>query len=141
MVLGFLLIDGYQSDYKMVFTKTDPRSNRVDSAGAAPELGFEFWCLNRSVTLFYLILTLTLCTFSGVIFKELGKKCRSLILTSGTLAPISGYALELGIPFTQRVEAHHVVGRHQLWVELLLMRHFLTRFRLEWFLVVHQEKI
>ena len=98
MVLEFLLVHGYHSDYKMVLTKTKARQNRQDDSLIPSELGVEFWCLN-----------------SGVIFKELGKKCRSIILTSGTLSPLKSYSLELGIPFSHTAEANHVIGPHQLW--------------------------
>lgn len=104
MILDFLLIKKYHSDFKMAFTKGKLRQNASmrsgDESSGTPvsEIGFEFWCLN-----------------SGVIFKELGEKCRSLILTSGTLSPVSSYALELGIPFGHTVEANHVIATHQLW--------------------------
>ena len=45
-----------------------------------------------------------------------GTKLRSLILSSGTLAPLGSFAAELGVPFKQMLEAPHVVNiRTNLW--------------------------
>nr|XP_013000050.1 regulator of telomere elongation helicase 1 isoform X4 [Cavia porcellus] len=41
---------------------------------------------------------------------------RTLILTSGTLAPLSSFALEMQIPFPVCLENPHVIEKHQLWV-------------------------
>ncbi|MCO5548021.1 hypothetical protein L7F22_001477 [Adiantum nelumboides] len=47
-------------------------------------------------------------------FSQLG--VRSVILTSGTLSPLSSFALELKLPFTVRLENPHVIGSDQVWV-------------------------
>nr|XP_020016632.1 regulator of telomere elongation helicase 1 isoform X2 [Castor canadensis] len=44
---------------------------------------------------------------------------RTLILTSGTLAPLSSFALEMQIPFPVCLENPHVIDRHQLWVGVI----------------------
>ncbi|EAW75243.1 hCG22751, isoform CRA_d [Homo sapiens] len=41
---------------------------------------------------------------------------RSLILTSGTLAPVSSFALEMQIPFPVCLENPHIIDKHQIWV-------------------------
>ncbi|XP_048205707.1 regulator of telomere elongation helicase 1 [Perognathus longimembris pacificus] len=41
---------------------------------------------------------------------------RTIILTSGTLAPLSSFALEMQIPFPVCLENLHVIDRHQFWV-------------------------
>ncbi|KAJ1663292.1 hypothetical protein IW140_005142 [Coemansia sp. RSA 1813] len=46
----------------------------------------------------------------GIIFSELSEKCRSIILTSGTLSPLSSYASELRTEFASTLEADHVVS-------------------------------
>ncbi|XP_023560106.1 regulator of telomere elongation helicase 1 isoform X3 [Octodon degus] len=44
---------------------------------------------------------------------------RTLILTSGTLAPLSSFALEMQIPFPVCLENPHVIDQHQLWVGVI----------------------
>ncbi|KAM6147781.1 regulator of telomere elongation helicase 1 [Erethizon dorsatum] len=44
---------------------------------------------------------------------------RTLILTSGTLAPLSSFALEMQIPFPVCLENPHVIDKHQLWVGVI----------------------
>uniref|UniRef100_G3TN93 Regulator of telomere elongation helicase 1 n=1 Tax=Loxodonta africana TaxID=9785 RepID=G3TN93_LOXAF len=44
---------------------------------------------------------------------------RSLILTSGTLAPVSSFALEMQIPFPVCLENPHVIDKHQIWVGII----------------------
>jgi hypothetical protein len=57
------------------------------------------WCLNPSVA-----------------FGQLAGTAHSIILTSGTLSPLDGFASELGSPFNIRLEGPHVVDmRRQVW--------------------------
>ncbi|KAG7155140.1 Fanconi anemia group J protein-like [Homarus americanus] len=58
-----------------------------------------FWCLNPAVTF---------SAFGGIV--------RSIILTSGTLSPMSTFQSELGIPFKIQLEANHVIDKSQVWV-------------------------
>ncbi|KAJ1934497.1 hypothetical protein FBU59_005677, partial [Linderina macrospora] len=51
----------------------------------------------------------------GVIFKEIAEKSRSVILTSGTLSPLSSYASELQVDFMSTLEANHVIGPDRCW--------------------------
>ncbi|EGW11083.1 Regulator of telomere elongation helicase 1 [Cricetulus griseus] len=44
---------------------------------------------------------------------------RTLILTSGTLAPLSSFALEMQIPFPVCLENPHIIDRNQLWVGVI----------------------
>ncbi|KAM4842533.1 regulator of telomere elongation helicase 1 [Thomomys bottae] len=44
---------------------------------------------------------------------------RTIILTSGTLAPLSSFALEMQIPFPVCLENPHVISRHQFWVGVI----------------------
>ena len=41
---------------------------------------------------------------------------RSLLLTSGTLSPLTSFAVELGTPFAQRLENPHVIKPSQIMV-------------------------
>ncbi|KAL4419625.1 hypothetical protein ABPG77_008566 [Micractinium sp. CCAP 211/92] len=52
----------------------------------------------------------------AVAFKTVADAAHSVVLTSGTLAPLEGFASELGTPFGITLEAPHVVDmRRQVW--------------------------
>jgi len=46
-------------------------------------------------------------------FTDLSHGVRSVILTSGTLAPMTSFASELGIPFPIQLEANHIINPSQ----------------------------
>lgn len=51
---------------------------------------------------------------------ELAKlQVRSILVTSGTLSPLESYALELGIPFPNRLENPHIISPHQIHVRVM----------------------
>ncbi|XP_054322558.1 regulator of telomere elongation helicase 1 isoform X2 [Pongo pygmaeus] len=57
------------------------------------------------------------CFSPGLSMRELVRQgVRSLILTSGTLAPVSSFALEMQIPFPVCLENPHIIDKHQIWV-------------------------
>ncbi|KAI9217923.1 helicase C-terminal domain-containing protein [Blastocladiella britannica] len=56
------------------------------------------------------------CMNPGVIFSELASQAHSVILTSGTLSPMTSFASELGTEFPVRLEADHVIGLDQTLV-------------------------
>ncbi|KRY10364.1 Fanconi anemia group J -like protein, partial [Trichinella patagoniensis] len=58
-----------------------------------------FWCMNP-----------------GVIFQDISSSARSVILASGTLAPLKTYANELGLPFQYLLEAPHVILPDRVWI-------------------------
>lgn len=49
----------------------------------------------------------------------LNKNVRSLILTSGTLAPLKPLIAELGIPITHVLENPHIVDKSQVCVKII----------------------
>nr|XP_031543813.1 regulator of telomere elongation helicase 1 [Vicugna pacos] len=60
------------------------------------------------------------CFSPGHSVRELVRQgVRSLILTSGTLAPVSSFALEMQIPFPVCLENPHVIDKHQIWVGIV----------------------
>ncbi|XP_060027612.1 regulator of telomere elongation helicase 1 isoform X4 [Erinaceus europaeus] len=60
------------------------------------------------------------CFSPGYTMRELVQQgVRTLILTSGTLAPVSSFALEMQIPFPVRLENPHVIQQHQVWVGIV----------------------
>eukprot|EP00477_Mikrocytos_mackini_P001860 GAHX01002017.1.p1 GENE.GAHX01002017.1~~GAHX01002017.1.p1 ORF type:complete len:735 (-),score=136.31 GAHX01002017.1:52-2256(-) len=58
-----------------------------------------FWCMNP-----------------GVAFNKLHEKCRSVILTSGTLSPMESFSSELGVDFREKISTPHVVSKEQYLV-------------------------
>ncbi|XP_039092874.1 LOW QUALITY PROTEIN: regulator of telomere elongation helicase 1 [Hyaena hyaena] len=60
------------------------------------------------------------CFSPGHSMRELVRQgVRTLILTSGTLAPVSSFALEMQIPFPVCLENPHVISKHQIWVGIV----------------------
>ncbi|KAB1262394.1 Regulator of telomere elongation helicase 1 [Camelus dromedarius] len=60
------------------------------------------------------------CFSPGHSMRELVRQgVRSLVLTSGTLAPVSSFALEMQIPFPVCLENPHVIDKHQIWVGIV----------------------
>lgn len=52
---------------------------------------------------------LILCLNPAVVTQQIGEAAHSVIVTSGTLAPMSSLPAELGIPFGTKLETGHVV--------------------------------
>eukprot|EP00069_Balaena_mysticetus_P022640 bmy_14489T0 len=60
------------------------------------------------------------CFSPGHSMRELVRQgIRTLILTSGTLAPVSSFTLEMQIPFPVCLENPHVIDKHQIWVGIV----------------------
>ncbi|KAJ2745055.1 hypothetical protein GGI20_002464 [Coemansia sp. BCRC 34301] len=116
-VLGHLAPDSpFRQDYRVAcIRKSTPQFLATELVGAAeskrkprkrhktvtlPDLPspsnrvnvLAFWALN-----------------SGVVFSEIAAKCRSIVLTSGTLSPLDSYASELQVNFSSTLEANHVI--------------------------------
>ncbi|XP_023679165.2 Fanconi anemia group J protein isoform X2 [Paramormyrops kingsleyae] len=67
-----------------------------------PVLTLNFWCLNPAVA-----------------FSDLSDSVRTIVLTSGTLSPMGSFSSELGVSFSIRLEASHVISKSQVWVGTL----------------------
>lgn len=81
----------------------EPYSRDIDKGlhkGAKNARMLSWWCFNPGIAMEE--------------FSRLG--VRSVILTSGTLAPLDSFALELKLPFEVRLENPHVIGPDQIWV-------------------------
>ena len=61
-----------------------------------------FWCLNPAV-----------------IFDDLKDSVRSIVLTSGTLSPMTSFSSELCVEFPTQLEANHVIDKKQVWIGTL----------------------
>ncbi|KAL2612609.1 hypothetical protein R1flu_024301 [Riccia fluitans] len=69
-------------------------------AGAKVVRTLSWWCFNP-----------------GIAMEEFARMgVRSVILTSGTLAPLDSFAIELNLPFNVRLENPHVIDASQIWV-------------------------
>ncbi|VDK84735.1 unnamed protein product [Dibothriocephalus latus] len=75
-------------------TKSGAKSRLVESR----TLSLNFWCLNPAVCM-----------------SSLAAVAHSLILASGTLAPLDALAAELGLEFPVRLEANHVVSADRVF--------------------------
>eukprot|EP00743_Colponemidia_sp_Colp-15_P013990 GILK01016447.1.p1 GENE.GILK01016447.1~~GILK01016447.1.p1 ORF type:complete len:1208 (+),score=231.04 GILK01016447.1:128-3751(+) len=98
-VVGFMFSDDMQHvpDYKLAVLKTVSRDAN-GFAGWTESLAL--WCMNPAVA-----------------FAALSKDCHSIILSSGTLSPLDSFASELGVTFTVKLEANHVIDTaRQVWV-------------------------
>ncbi|XP_076708238.1 regulator of telomere elongation helicase 1 isoform X2 [Callospermophilus lateralis] len=107
---GSVLWPGFSQAYK-VHIHPDTGYRRAAqrsvtwSASASKKQGkvLSYWCFSPGHSMHEL-------TRQGV---------HTLILTSGTLAPLSSFALEMQIPFPVCLENPHVIDRHQLWVGVI----------------------
>ncbi|XP_053100665.1 regulator of telomere elongation helicase 1 isoform X2 [Hemicordylus capensis] len=60
------------------------------------------------------------CFSPGYSMHELVRQgVRTIILTSGTLSPISSFTMEMQIPFPVCLENPHVIDKHQIWVGII----------------------
>ncbi|KAJ7427077.1 Regulator of telomere elongation helicase 1 [Willisornis vidua] len=60
------------------------------------------------------------CFSPGYSMHELAQQgVRTIILTSGTLSPLSSFTMEMQIPFPVCLENPHVIDKHQLWVGII----------------------
>lgn len=87
--------------YRMVLLKSSEWRAGPRGRGGSKVTVFKlcFWCLHP-----------------GVAFSRVTAKTHSVILTSGTLAPIESFASELGTLFDVRLEANHVIDKSQVLV-------------------------
>lgn len=82
--------------------RLDVWTSKSNSSKEAPRT-LSYWCFNPGLTMQELVA-------HGV---------RSLILTSGTLSPLSSFKAELSIAFDVELENSHVIERHQVFVGIL----------------------
>ena len=97
--------DGNLDQFRLRIGAQDDRGNGYGSGGfnsktsstSGPTLSF--WCFSP-----------------GVVMRALREKgIRNIILTSGTLSPMSSFASELSVPFPVRLENPHVIQSDQVW--------------------------
>ncbi|XP_064119923.1 Fanconi anemia group J protein-like isoform X2 [Macrobrachium nipponense] len=110
LMFNFLYMDGmkFRNDYRIALVRKQIRTTgnrdrggyyRKGSSSVSWEYLLHFWCLNPAVA-----------------FLSVGESVRSVILTSGTLSPMSSFQSELSVPFQIQLEANHVIDKNQVWV-------------------------
>jgi len=86
------------AEYRVHVGETQPR--RGKGFHSQPDRTYNFWCFRP-----------------GLAMQEIAKlPLTSIILTSGTLSPMSSFAHELQVPFPVRLENPHVIEPSQVWV-------------------------
>jgi hypothetical protein len=99
------------SEFRVCVTEDKPEGGGGRQDGRRPAL---LLGEPRARTLGYV------CQNPGVGMRALVRRgVRSVLLTSGTLSPLSSFALELGIPFAHQLENPHVVTAKQIMVGVL----------------------
>ncbi|KAK2988222.1 hypothetical protein RJ640_020704, partial [Escallonia rubra] len=88
-------------DYQLALQRFIKRD--AGNASGGWTFTFSLWCLNPAV-----------------VFKEIGDLSLSVVLTSGTLSPMSSFSSELGAPFGTCLEAPHVINAEsQVWASII----------------------
>ncbi len=57
----------------------------------------------------------SVCVFTEIIKKNV----RSIIITSGTLSPMTHFENELGIKFSHKLQCGHVIPEENLFLEII----------------------
>ncbi|XP_034024865.1 LOW QUALITY PROTEIN: Fanconi anemia group J protein [Thalassophryne amazonica] len=124
MVLDFLYRDNcrFADDYRVALQRSYTWTNQIPpDTFAGPSLGV--WSRHRqrqSGRVKAEVLTLSFwCLSPAVAFSDLSGSVRTIVLTSGTLSPMSSFSSELGVKFSIQLEANHVISRSQVWVGTL----------------------
>ncbi|KAI0514106.1 hypothetical protein KFK09_010140 [Dendrobium nobile] len=87
----------HANDYQLALQRYVKRDG--NNAASDWTISLSLWCLNPAV-----------------VFKEIAELSLSVILTSGTLSPVSSFSSELGVRFDTCMEAPHVINTEsQLW--------------------------
>jgi DNA repair helicase Rad3 len=109
----------YYNDYRMAIVQKKksgpgPRQRTLGtdlSLVGNRDKTLEFWCMNPAIA------------FDDLVGKmdEEGKRtgCRTILLASGTLAPLDSFQSELGAPFAHKLEANHVISSNQVFCGVL----------------------
>lgn len=96
------LFDEEDMSDQMTFNQKKKKNGSMFNRGMTTRV-LGFWCFN-----------------AGIAFREvLDLKPRSIILTSGTLSPLTSFQAELQIPFEQRIENLHVISNEQVSINVL----------------------
>lgn len=104
-VLQFLFQTN-QSDYAEYRMVVQKEASLDESPRSANQRAMREWSVKVSF----------ICLSPAVAFKQLSSLARTVVLTSGTLSPMTSFSSELGLSFPFRLEASHVIDKSQVWV-------------------------
>ena len=113
-------------DYRLAFSRVHvsnaSRQHATSGSGfGARSLSYSDEPIEGSASEFVRFLSLW-CLNPAVAFRQVAQHSHSVILTSGTLAPLDSFSSELGTPFGVRLEAPHVVNMsQQVWAGVIGM--------------------
>lgn len=99
----------FSQDFRACVTETEVRDYKL-------QVEDDVWIRGSRPTKRRIRMLKLLCMFPGVIFKPLSDLARSIILASGTLAPINSFQSELGTTFPNMLQANHVIPQDQVYV-------------------------
>uniref|UniRef100_A0A665WR06 DNA 5'-3' helicase n=1 Tax=Echeneis naucrates TaxID=173247 RepID=A0A665WR06_ECHNA len=121
MVLDFLYRDNcrFAEDYRVALQRTYAWTNQVppDVPDAQGFFVRPRYKQRQSIRVKTEVLTLSFwCLNPAVAFSDLSGSVHSIVLTSGTLSPMSSFSSELGVKFSIQLEANHVINKSQVWV-------------------------
>ncbi|ODN04388.1 Fanconi anemia group J protein, partial [Orchesella cincta] len=95
----------YRDDFRVAMSKETVRQRANGNSGpfrSVQVLSVHLWCLNPAVA-----------------FEDIQKTVHSIVLTSGTLSPMQSFESELGAEFPLKLEASHVIDKHQVWAGII----------------------
>ncbi|XP_069390680.1 Fanconi anemia group J protein isoform X2 [Paralichthys olivaceus] len=121
MVLDFMFRDNcrFAEDYRVALQRSYSWTNQVP-ADVPDAQGFFVrprYRQRQSVRVKKEVLTLSFwCLNPAVAFSDLSGSVHCIVLTSGTLSPMSSFSSELGVKFSIQLEANHVINKSQVWV-------------------------
>ncbi|XP_057860129.2 regulator of telomere elongation helicase 1 homolog isoform X2 [Cryptomeria japonica] len=90
----------FAASYRVHIHEPYSKSSENGSSKGQASRTLSWWCFNPGIAMEE--------------FSRIG--VRSIILTSGTLAPLESFAVELNLPFDVRLENPHVIESNQIWV-------------------------
>ena len=125
----FMKDSKHRDDFRVALVKTQARKQWTGNKGRpAKQKGSMGGWLNKSIgnndesSSPQLTSTLSLnfwCLNPAVVFDELKENTRSIVLTSGTLSPMTSFSSELDVKFPIQLEASHVIDKRQLWISTI----------------------
>ncbi|CAK8697218.1 unnamed protein product [Clavelina lepadiformis] len=111
-VLEYLMYDSHRfiKDYRIAVIRS------AQYGVPPPKRTREGWiAINKRSMRYYTVNLHFWCLNPAVAFSDLSS-ARSIVLTSGTLSPMSSFSSELGLSFPIQLEASHVISDSQVWV-------------------------
>lgn len=102
-------------DYKLIFQHIDYTSIEASKYRTSTPKG------DSSTQLLFTSVLSLWCLHPAVAFKPIADAAHSVIVASGTLAPLNSFSSELGTSFKISLEGEHVIkGQKQVWAGVLM---------------------